>query len=145
MSETITATVSVEGVVSALKLNDTNGVDDRVIAVPQRDGAEASIRPAFTGTERYSNPESAPVHIPPESLVEDAWTRPPRRSHVDLGHMDVPELVEERSEADEERIDEALDVLMDNWKTDVRRMIERDHEFKAKDTEITLRGEEKND
>jgi hypothetical protein len=139
--EQIEATVSVDDVVFALKMNATHGADDRVIAVPQRDGATASIRRAFRGSERYSNPESAPIHIRPEDLVEDGFTAPPTRHQVDTTHIDVPEYEHERTDEDEQRIDEAHEVLLDTWETDVRGMISTEHEFTAKGVEVCLTGE----
>lgn len=138
----IGATVDVDDVVFALKMNATNRSDDRVIAVPQRDGAQAKVRRAFRGSERYSNPSSAPVHIWPEALVEDAWNSPPRRVDVDTTYMPVPELAEDRDEDDEGLIDEAHDVLVDDWETDVRGMIKNTHEFQAKGCKIELTGVE---
>lgn len=136
------ATVFVDDVIFALKMNGTNGADDRVIAIPQYDGAEANVRRAFRGSERYDNPESAPVRIRPESLVEDAWTRAPRRHQVDCVAIGVPKLSEERTDEQEQEIDEAHDELVDVWETDVRRMIGRDHRFESKGNKITLTGEE---
>jgi len=57
------ATISADSVVRALELNATNGADDRVIEVPRKQDGEASVRRAFRGSERYANPDSAPVHI----------------------------------------------------------------------------------
>lgn len=139
-SKQITATVAVDDVVFALQMNATHGADDRVIAVPQRDGAVASVRRAFSGSERYSDPQNAPVHIRPEALVEDGFERPPRRDQVDTAHMNVPELVEDRDEADEAAIDDAHDELTDVWEIDVRGMIGGDHEFEQKGCQITLIG-----
>jgi hypothetical protein len=136
----INATVSVQKVVSALMINDTNGADDRVIAIPQRDGTTAKIRRAFRGSERYSNPESAPVHITPESLVDEGWTRPPRRDQVDYVAIDVPKVAHKRDEEDEQRIDEAHDVMIDVWRTDICGMIQDEHEYEAKGCSITLTG-----
>lgn len=133
-------TVPVDNVVTALAYNATHGIDDRVIAVPQRNGATATIRRTFRGNERYSSPQSAPVHIKPESLVEDSWTRPPRRSQIDSVAIDVPELPKDRDEEDEQRIDEAHDVLMDDWRRDVRGMIQDEHEYESKGCQITLIG-----
>lgn len=138
----ISATVPVDTVLFALTMNATNGADDRVIAVPQRDGARAKIRYSFSGSERYENPESAPVHIRPESLVEDSWTRPPRRGQIDCAAIDVPELPEDRDDEDEQRIDETHDVLMDDWRATVRGMIQDEHECEFKGCQITLVGVE---
>jgi hypothetical protein len=142
IEKSITATVSTDSVVSALKLNATHGVDDRVIAVPQRDGAEAKIRRAFQGSERYSNPASAPIHIRPESLVDNPWTRPLGRGEVDCAAIGVPEERRNRDEEDEQRIDEAHDVLIDDWKKTVRSMIQNEHDFGFKNCQITLVGVE---
>lgn len=138
----IRATVPVDKVLFALKMNATNGANDRVIAVPQRDGARAKIRYSFSGSKRYENPESAPVHIRPESLVEDSWTRPPRRRDVDFLAIDVPKAERKRDEEDEQRIDEAHDSLMDYWRRDVRKMIQDRHECELKGCQITLVGVE---
>jgi hypothetical protein len=137
----INATVSVQKVLHALDMNATDGVDDLVIAIPQRDGVTADTRPAFTGSERYSNPSNAPVHITPESLVDDGWTRPPRRHQVDYKAIGVPEAVADRDAEDEQRIDEAYEVIWNDWRDDIHGMILDDHEFEAKDCNITLTGE----
>ena len=134
----ITATVSVESVLKAIELNATDGVDDRVIAVPQRDGAEASIRRAFRGSERYSNPEQAPVHISPESLVEPEFRRPPIRADVDKRMMDIPNEKSEWTDEDEEAFEDAFEVHIDVWEKDVRGMIEGEHSFSGKGNDITL-------
>ena len=134
----ITATVSVESVLKAIELNATDGVDDRVIAVPQRDGAEASIRRAFRGSERYSNPAQAPVHISPESLVEPEFRRPPIRADVDKRMMDIPNEKSEWTDEDEEAFEDAFEVLIDVWEKDVRGMIEGEHSFTGKGNDITL-------
>jgi hypothetical protein len=144
--EQIEATVAVDDVVFALKMNATDGADDRVIAVPQRDGAEASVRRAFRGSERYSNPSTAPVHIRPENLVEDAWMNPPERHEVDTTAIDVPALAEDRTEADEEQVDTAHLELIDHWEKDVRGMVSGSHEFELiEGVEITLVGVETDD
>lgn len=137
----IEVTVDVDSVVKALELNATHGVDDRVIAVPQEDGAKAKIRRAFRGTERYSNPETAPVHVRPDYLVEDAFSQPPER-RMTADAIDVPDIIENRDEADEELIDEQHEMAIKQWKCDVRRMIEGKHEFEAKGNKITLVGVE---
>jgi len=141
--EQIEASVSVDDVVFALEMNATHGADDRVIAVPQRDGATASIRRAFRGSERYSNPSAAPVHIRPEDLVEDAWTAPPTRGQTASNmHIDVPDERRDRTDEDEQRIDEAHEVILDDWEASVRGMIASEHEFTAKGVEVCLTGEE---
>jgi hypothetical protein len=140
--KSITAIVGVDDVVFALKMNATIGADDRIIAIPQRDEATAQIRNGFTGSERYPNPESAPVHIRPESLVNDPWTQPPRRGQIDCVAIDVPEERRDRDDEDEQRIDEAHDVLMDDWEKFVRDLIQGEHEFEGKNCQITLVGVE---
>lgn len=139
----VQATIPVEKVVFALKMNATNGADDRTIAVPQRSNADAYIRRKFRGSERYSNPASAPIHIRPEALVDDGWERPPTRGEIDVTLLDVPTERRNRDEDDEAAIDEAHDVLVDNWERDVERMIAQEHEFgPVKDCTITLVGVE---
>jgi len=134
----ITATVSVESVLKAIELNHTDGVDGRVIAVPQRDGSEASIRRAFRGSERYSNPSQAPVHIKPEALVEREFRRPPIRADVDKEMMDIPNEKSEWTDADEQAFEEAFEVHIEVWEKDVRGMIEGEHSFSGKGNDITL-------
>lgn len=138
--EQITVTVDVDDVIFALEMNDTGGADDRVIAVPQSDGGEASIRRAFRGSERYSNPSQAPVHIKPEALVEDPWTRPPNRSEADLGHLDVPDKHHERTEEEQQKVDEAEAELISVWENDAAKQIEGEHSFSGKGNDITLVG-----
>ena len=137
----IIVSISVDKVLKAIQLNATHGVDDRVIAVPQRDGSTASIRRAFRGSERYSNPESAPVHIYPQALVEDAWRQPPTRADVDTDMMDVPDDKGKWSDEDEAAVDEAYEVIVDVWEKDTRGMIEGEHSFTGKGNDITLVGE----
>jgi hypothetical protein len=141
----IRATVPVEKVVSALRMNATDGVGERVIAIPQRDGTTAQIRRAFRGSERYSNPRGAPIHISPESLVDDGWTRPPRRGQVDHTAIGVPSVARKRDDEDEQRIDEAHDVMMDVWRSDVSGMIQDEHEYAYKGCRITLVGVDKDE
>lgn len=133
-----TVTADADDLVFALEMNATHSADDRVLAVPQRDGASAKVRRKFTGTERYSNPSTAPAHIRPEWFIEDGFERPPKRSQVDTDWLDVPERIDERDEDDRQRIDDAHAELMDTWKTDVRGMLTGDHEFEAKDTAFKL-------
>jgi len=138
----ITVTVDVDAVVFALKMNDTGGADDRVIAVPQNDGGEASIRRAFRGSERYSNPEQAPIHIRPEALVEDPFTRPPTRGQIDCSAIGIPELPRDRDEDDEAALDEAHEVLVDEWEVNIAGMIAGEHSFDGvKGNNLTLIGE----
>jgi len=148
-AEQITATVPVSAVVKALKLNDTNGADDRVIAVPQRDGTEANIRRAFQGTERYSNPSTAPVHIRPESLVERGFKRPPRKHQVRdfiRDEHNAPEHVEQWGDELMQKYDETHDAQLEYWEKDVRRMIAGEHELGVlKGVEITLIGQSDDD
>jgi len=141
----VTATIAVEKVVKALKLNDTPDVDDRVIAVSQSEDATATIRTAFRGTERYSNPSAAPVHIRPEELVEDEFSHVPRRSQVDHVALDVPKRRAEWTEEDKEAVEEAHEVLLNVWETDVSGMIEGAHEVVDKGCQITLVGVEEGD
>jgi len=145
--DTYSATVSIDSVIKALRLNATYG-DERTIAVPRKTGGSASIRRDFRGSERYENPDSAPVHINPESLVEDEWERPPTRAQVDLHALDVPQESYERDEADESRIDEALEVLRETWETDVRGMVRGESTVELRDhngtvtTHVTVVGVE---
>ena len=144
--EQITVTVDVDDVIFALEMNATDGADDCVIAVPQRDGAEASIRRAFRGSERYSNPSQAPIHIRPEALVEDPFTRPPTRGQIDCWAIGVPELQRDRDEDDEAALDEAHEVLIDEWEDNIARMIAGEHSFDdVKGNDITLVGVESDD
>jgi hypothetical protein len=139
----IEATVDVADVLFALKMNATHGADDRVIAVPQRDGSEAKIRNAFRGSERYSNPESAPVHIKPEGLVEDGFKQPPERHQVRefvRDEFDAPANVDEWDDDLMAEYDNAHEQQMEVWETDVRGMIEAEHEFEGKGNKITLIG-----
>jgi len=136
----ITVTVDVDSVLKAIQLNHTDGVDDRVIAVPQKDGAEASIRRAFRGSERYSNPSQAPVHIKPEALVESEFRRPPIRGDVDKEMMDIPNEKSEWTDKDEQAFEEAFETHIDVWENDVRGMIEDEHSFSGKGNDITLVG-----
>jgi hypothetical protein len=142
----VTATVSVESVIKALEYNDTIGADDRVIRVPQRDGAEASVRRAFQGSERYANPSTAPVHLRPETLVEDAWSQPPRRSrandHVRTEHNLGPD-TDMWPEEYQRKADEVHEEQVDMWRQGVAGMIagERLYMGMYKGVEITLVGE----
>lgn len=123
-TEQYSATISIESVVKALELNATHGVDDRVIAVPRKTGGTAKVRRAFKGTERYANPQTAPVHIRPESLVDEGWERPPERHTVDLAAIDVPADESDRTDEDEDRIDEVYqNQVVEVWRTDVRGMV----------------------
>jgi len=141
----VTATVSVESVIKALEYNATVGVDDRVIRVPQKDGVDATIRRAFQGSERYANPSSAPVHLRPETLVEDAWSQPPRRSrandHVRTEHdLDGPVATWEQKY--QRKADEAHEEQVNSWRQDVTRMIAGEHDMGVhKNSDITLVGE----
>ena len=137
----ITVTVPVEKVLKAVQLSSTHGVDDRVIEVPQRDGGEASIARAFRGSERYSNPSAAPVRIKPSALLEEGFRSPPNRSAVDVEMMDIPNLQEDRTNADQEKFEEAYDAVIGVWKQDARSMIEGEHSFEGKGCDITLVGE----
>jgi hypothetical protein len=139
----ITATISVDKVVQAIQLNHTNGADDRVIAVPQRDGVQASVRRAFRGSERYSNPSQAPVHIKPELMVPKTFRRPPTRADVDKEMLDVPSERSEWDAEDEAVFDDAYEAVIDVWETDVRNMIEGEHSFSGKGVDITLVGVKK--
>lgn len=136
----ITVTVDVDKVLKSIQLNATHGVDDRVIAVPQRDGASASIRRAFRGSERYSNPAQAPVHIRPQDLVEREWRQPPTRADVDTVHMDIPDDKSKWTDEDKAAVDEAYEVVVDMWETDARGMIKGEHSFTGKGNDITLVG-----
>ena len=136
----ITVAVSIEKVLKAIQLNHTDGVDDRVIAVPQKDGAEASIRRAFRGSERYSNPSQAPVHIKPEAMVEREFRRPPIRGDVDKEMMDIPNEKSEWTDEDEQAFEQAFETHIEVWETDVRGMIEGEHSFTGKGNDITLVG-----
>jgi hypothetical protein len=142
-AEVIEATVDVDDVIFALKMNNTNGADDRVIKV-SRSGGEATIRRAFRGSERYANPANAPIHIRPESLVEDPWTRMPTRGEVDIGVLDVPAERHKRDDADEAKIDEAFEEILSVWEWDARRQATGEHEI---DTEppVKLTGVREDD
>ena len=143
-AEQITVTVPVSNVVKALGLNDTNGVDDRVIAVPQRDGASASIRRAFQGTERYSNPSAAPVHIRPESLVEEGFKRPPQYHFARDWVRDEYNLSEHADKWEDkwhDKVEEVHDTQLEVWESNIRSMIKGKHELGVhKGVNITLVG-----
>lgn len=138
-AEQINATISVDSVVKSIKLNNTDGVDDRVIAVP-RHGGTAKVRRAFQGSERYSNPSSAPIHIGPGELVEDEWRSMPTRADVDTLNMDIPDERADWTDEDEEAYEEAYDAIIDVWETDVRGMVEGRHEIDAEES-IVLTAE----
>jgi|APHM01.1.fsa_nt_gi hypothetical protein len=140
--ESVTVTFSVEKAMFALKMNDTNGADDRTIAAPQRDGAPAVIRRKFTGTERYSNPETAPVHLSPERLVDKGFEQPPRQSQTADAIPEIPP-IEQRTEEDEKLLEEEHDVAVEHWETDVARMLAGEHEIgRVKNVDLTLVGVE---
>jgi len=127
------ATISADSVVRALELNATNGADDRVIEVPRKQDGEASVRRAFRGSERYANPDSAPVHIRPEDLVDDGFERPPTRGSVEIDLLDVPREPYERTEEDEAAIEEAHQELIEVWESDARSMARAEHNIELYD------------
>ncbi len=141
----VTATISVDTVLKALEYNDTVGVDDRVVRVPQKDGAEASVRRAFQGSERYANPDSAPVHVRPEKLVEPAFAQPPRRSRANdyvRTEYDLDGPVSTWAQKYQRKADAAHEEQVDVWRKDVRGMIEGEHHLGVhKNSDITLVGE----
>jgi len=140
--KSVEVTVPVEKVVKALHLNATNGVDDRTIAAPQRDGATAQIRRRFRGSERYDNPQTAPIHVNPRHLVDEGFERPPRRGQTANAVPEIPP-VEQRTEDDEALLDEQHEIAVDVWETDVRGMIEGSHDLgQLKNVELTLVGVE---
>jgi len=143
----VTATVSVESVIKALEYNNTIVVDDRVIQVPQTDGAEASIRRAFQGSERYANPSSAPVHVRPERLVKPAFTEPPRRSRANdhvRTEYDLDGAVATWEQKYQRKASKAHEEQVNMWRQDVASMIAGEHDmgrYKHKGVEITLVAE----
>jgi len=141
-TEQITVAVSVDSVISAIKKNDTAGVDDCVIAIPQTDGGSASIRRAFRGSERYSNPSAAPVHIRPEYLVEREFRAPPERWMVDTNMMDIPDSRADWSSEDEQKYQEAHERMVEVWETDVRAMVEGEHELNDIGIDIDTKGQD---
>jgi hypothetical protein len=123
-----TMTVNADSIIRCLKMNDTIGVDDRIIRVfqPYNGNVGTDVRREFRGSERYSNPEAAPAHVPPRNFLPEversAFATPPRR-HECTGWIDVPELSEDRDEEDEERLDEAYEEALNVWENDVQRML----------------------
>lgn len=138
--ESVTVTVPVEQVVRALKMNNTNGADDRVIAAPQRDGAEATVRPSFQGSERYSNPSAAPIHVRPQALVEDGFEKPPTRAEVVSALPDMPGY-DRRSDEEQERLDEEHEHAVEFWEQDVTSMAAGEtHVGEFKGVDLTIKG-----
>jgi DNA-binding CsgD family transcriptional regulator len=126
------ATIPIRRVIDALLLNSLNGIEQTIL-VPREVGGSASIQRGFSGSEQYVNPDSAPVHIKPERLVEDGWERPPTRADVDLKALDVPEDAAARDWTDGALVDEAFERLRKNWTTNVRRMVRGDTTVKLRD------------
>jgi len=122
-----TLVVGPDQIMKAIKLNCTHGVDDRVVrAFRPFDGGEINtdVRRAFRGSERYSNPATAPMHIQPELFVsESEFRQMPLREVVDVDMMDIPNLIDDRSEEDQEKFEEAYDEVLEVWERNIRGML----------------------
>jgi len=118
-----TIVVSKDQIVKCLKLNDTIGVDNRVIRLfkPFDGEIKTDVHREFKGSERYSNPKSAPLHVNPAEFVSGKeFSHVPDRSLVDTQAAGVPELVDDRSDKEQEIFNEAYKEVIDVWERDVR-------------------------
>ena len=121
-----TITIDPDTIIKCMKLNDTIGVDNRVIRLfkPFSGSIKTDVHREFKGTERYSNPKSAPMHVAPEVFVaEEEFRSIPYRDMVDVHALDIPEDIDDRSDEEQELFNEAYDEVLDVWESDVRMML----------------------
>jgi len=120
-----TIVVSKDKIMKILDLNDTHGVDDRVIRLfrPLEGHIKTDVRRAFKGSERYPNPKSAPIHIDPTVFVPEYLRGRPERYHVDCLAIDVPDIVDDRTDEEQERFNESYNEMVNVWKNDVTKSL----------------------
>ena len=115
--------INPDTIIKCIKFNDTIGIDDRVVRLFKPFGGDVNtdVRTAFKGSERYSNPEQAPVHISPGKFIDDEQFRsPPERYEVDTDALGIPNIVDDRTDEEQEAFNKAYSEVIDVWERDIR-------------------------
>lgn len=129
--------IPIDKLESILQINSVRSADDRVLAISRtiEGRVEPKFRLAFTGSKHYANPETAPVHLPPEKLVpDDRRTYPPTRGELKADLEDDSWFDPD----DEEQVEEEYEITLQVWRDDVLRPIEERIELDGKVIDVIV-------
>jgi hypothetical protein len=138
----IEATVDADDLVFAIKQNNIDGANDRLIRIDQIDGSEGEVVYQEESSHRFQK-GSAPFFFGPRFFLPGkpgespfGLSNPPRRRDVET--IEVPNRPEDRTKEDEEWIDEKHENLMEDWENDFRRHVRGTHTHTERGCKLTI-------